>query len=336
MIRQAVLLVGGRGTRLWPLTADRPKGLIPVTGTPFLDLQLQLLRQVGVEEVILAVGTSHLGAWEAYAADDHNGIDVSLTVETSPLDTAGALVASVERLDERFLVLNGDVVIETDLSGFVSAAGDAEAALALSRVEDTSAYGVVVTDDLHRVEAFVEKPPPGTAPADTVSAGIYVMSRSVFEGRPQGPLSFERAVFPELAAEQRLFAHVVDGSWLDIGTPRLLLDTHDHVMRGRSQLLPRNDAGRDWVWVDETAKVDDTAEVVRSVVMEGAVIGAGAKVADAVIGPEADIGTDVTVRGEAVVGPRAVIGPGVELDAGIRVGPAAVIGADSVRFSPPE
>ena len=197
MIRQAVLLVGGRGTRMWPLTADRPKGLLPVAGVPFIELQFRLLAEVGVEEVILAVGLEHEAAWKEYAA----GViepRVTVSVEESPLDTAGPVCAVCPQLDDRFLVLNGDVVLEGELGRFVAEASDLPAVLALVEVEDTSAYGVVVTGADGRVERFVEKPSPETAPARTINAGMYLMSRHVLERYQQGPLSFERTVFPAL------------------------------------------------------------------------------------------------------------------------------------------
>jgi len=233
MIRQAVLLVGGRGTRMWPLTVDRPKGLLPVAGVPFIELQFRLLAEVGVEEVFLAVGLEHEAAWKEYAA----GVTeprVMVSVEESPLDTAGPVCAVCPQLDDRFLVLNGDVVLEGELGRFVAEAPDLPAVLALVEVKDTSAYGVVVTAADGRVERFVEKPPPETAPARTISAGMYLMSRHVLERYQQGPLSFERTVFPALVESDELAAMTISGEWLDIGTPDLYLAAHDTVAPDRT------------------------------------------------------------------------------------------------------
>ncbi|MCB2223882.1 MAG: NTP transferase domain-containing protein [Actinobacteria bacterium] len=343
-VRQAVLLVGGRGTRVWPLTASMPKALLPVAGVPFLEYQLRLVASAGVEEVLLAVGQDHLQAWRAYAAAWSGTPALSLAVEDRPLDTAGGLVEVLDRLDERFLVLNGDVVLEADLAGFVeSAPGDAAGTIALVDVEDPSAYGVVVTDEHRMVQAFVEKPPPGTEPATTVNAGIYVLQRRALEGYEPGPLSFERVVFPTLAAAGDLGGVPVEGRWLDIGTQALLLDTNGYVLRGHSTLHrpPAAHAGAggrregEWSWVADGAEVDAAAVIEEGMVMEGASVAAGAAVRRAVVGPGAVVGEGALVTGCAFVGPGAHVGARCEIDAGMRVAPDAVLTAGSVTFRPP-
>jgi mannose-1-phosphate guanylyltransferase len=347
-VRQAVLLVGGRGTRVWPLTASMPKGLLPVAGVPFIEYQIRLVAAAGVEEVVLAVGQDHLEAWQDYVAGWDAVPSLSLAVEEEPLDTAGPLVEMLDRLDERFLVLNGDVVLEADLSTFVAAAPEqAAGTLALVEVEDTSAYGVVVTDDAHMVEAFIEKPPRGTAPANTVNAGIYILERRALEEYSQGSLSFERVVFPALAERGELGGIVVSGSWLDIGTPDLLLDTNGYVLCGnsalhrpeRSHLAPEGSGGRRagaWSWVAEGVEMEDAAMVEEALVLTGARIGAGAVVRRAVIGVGASVGPNALVTGASIVGPGAMIGAGCEIDAGMRVAPGAELPPGSVTFRPPQ
>lgn len=335
MIRQAVLLVGGRGTRVWPLTESMPKGLLPVAGVPFIELQFRLLAEVGVEEVILAVGTDHESEWQAYA-DSVATPHVVVSVERTRLDTAGPVAAVLDRLDERFLVLNGDVVLEGQLSEFVAQAPDLPAVLALVRVEDTSAYGVVVTSPEGVVERFIEKPPAGTAPTDTVNAGMYLMKREVLERYPQGRLSFERVVFPELVEAGHLGGVVIEGVWLDIGTNELYLDTHDAVAAGRSRLVQFAHKTEPWVWIDPTATIEDGAEVSEAVVLAGATVQAGATVHRAVIGPGARIESGATVGGATLVGEGAVVSSGCELDNGARVAPGSVLPAGSITFSPPE
>ncbi|MDX1690816.1 MAG: NDP-sugar synthase, partial [Acidimicrobiia bacterium] len=337
-VRQAVLLMGGRGTRMHPLTATRPKGLLPVAGLPFVDFQIRLLADVGVEEVHLAVGTHLLDEWRTFAAGRQDP-DVHLAVEEVPLDTAGCVVEILDRLDERFLVLNGDVVLEADLGGFVASAPDDRAAtIALVPVADPSAYGVVVTGDDGTVRRFVEKPAPGTEPTNTVSAGIYLLRRSALEGYDRGRLSFERVVWPALTEAGELSAVTVDGRWLDIGIPELYLDTTGAVLTGATRLhrpdAPhRTAAGAEvrghqsgaWSTVGAGAIVEEGAVVEEAVVLPGARVGPGAVVRRAVVGWDATVGAGAVVTGATMVGEGATVGAGCELDHGVRVGPGAVL-----------
>jgi len=335
MIRQAVLLVGGRGTRVWPLTASMPKGLLPVAGVPFIELQFRLLAEVGVEEVILAVGTEHQEQWRDYAQSIASP-SVLISVEEAPLDTAGPVAAVRDQLDDRFLVLNGDVVLEGQLGEFVTQAPSAPAVLALVEVEDTSAYGVVVTRPDQMVDRFIEKPPAGTAPTNTVNAGMYLMRREVIERYPPGRLSFERVVFPNLVESGELGAVTIEGEWLDIGTPELLLATHDAVAAGRSRLVQFAEPIPDpWIYVEAGASVEEGAIVEESVVMAGAVIRTGATVRRAIVGRGAVIEADATVTGAAVIGENAVIGGGCEIDRGARIAPGSRLDPGSVTFAPP-
>lgn len=344
-IRQALLLVGGRGTRMSPLTADVPKGLIPVAGLPFLDFQLRQLSRIGVEEFLLAVGTHQLAAWEEFARSRDG---VRLVVEEEPLDTAGPVRQALDLLDDRFLVLNGDVVVEADLGDYVArVSASAAGTLALVEVDDTSAYGVVVLDDDGLVEAFVEKPDPADAPARTVNAGMYVLTRDAIAGYPEGRLSFERVVFPDLTQQSALGGVVIEGRWLDIGTPELYLDATGAVLHGATS-LHRPDGphlvegeldgtvGGAWSWIAAGARVAAGAEVRESVVLSGAVVEAGAVVERAVIGWDAVIGAGSTVTGATMVGARARIGAGSELDHGMRIAPDAVLRPGDVTFSPPK
>ncbi len=345
MIRQAVLLVGGRGTRVWPLTDTVPKGLLPVAGIPFIELQFRLLAEVGVEEVILAIGTSHEAAWREYA-EGKNNPTVSLAVERSKLDTAGPLVAVRDRLDERFLVLNGDVVLEGSLGQFVADAPDLPAVLSLVGVEDTSAYGVVVTDQTGRVERFIEKPPAGSAPTNKVNAGMYLIHRNVFDGYPEGQLSFERTVFPSLVEAGQLGGVEIEGVWLDIGTIPLYLKAHADVATGRSRLVAmdpphmdagaiiKGDVGGAWNYCGEGATIEEGATVAESVILPGAKVRAGSVVRQAVIGWDAEI-DGARVLDDAIVGSNASIGSGCELARGARIAPGSVLGPRSVTFTPP-
>lgn len=344
-LRQAMLLVGGRGTRMWPLTADVPKGLIPIAGLPFLDMQLRQLSEIGIEDFLLAVGTHQLEDWEEFAAERDG---VRLVVEEEPLDTAGPVRQAFDLLDERFMVVNGDVVIEADLARYVLGVPDeAEAALALVEVEDTSAYGVVVIDDDGMVTAFVEKPDPADAPARTVNAGMYVMSRSAIEPYPEGPLSFERVVFPDLAGRGVLGGVVIDGRWMDIGTPDLYLDTTGAVLHGATRLHQPagphliegevdGTVGGDWSWIGGGARIAPGAIVEDAVILPGAVVESRATVRRAIVGWDAVIGEGAFVTGDSIVGVAARVGADCEIDFGARIAPGAELGPGAVTFSPPD
>jgi NDP-sugar pyrophosphorylase family protein len=331
---------------MWPLTAHIPKGLLPLAGIPFVEYQLRQLAGVGVVEVFLAIGRTLLPSWERFAASAPLGMTICLAVEDEPLDTAGPVRAVLDRLDDRFLVLNGDVVIEADLRSLVASAADAT--VGLVEVADTSAYGVVVLDDAGVVERFIEKPPTASAPARTVNAGMYLLTRDAVGSYPAGALSFERVVFPALAAAGRLHGVVLTGRWIDIGTPPLYLAAHGAVYAGGTGLYrpavehERSGARVDgrqegaWSWVGPGARVAPGATVAEAVVMGGASIGEGAVVSGAVVGPDAVVGPGATVTGAAVIGAGARIGPGCELDHGIRIAPGAVLESGTVTFRPPQ
>lgn len=335
---------------MWPISAEVPKGLLPVAGVPFVGYQLRRLAAAGVSEVFLAVGRHLLGVWERFVAEPGDGPSLRLAVEDQPLDTAGPVRALIDHLDEEFFVLNGDVVVETDLSALAAAAPSAAAAtIGLVEVEDTAAYGVVVVGDDGMVERFVEKPDPGEAPASTVNAGIYLMTRDALAEHPEGPLSFEEVVFPALARRGALGGVTVSGRWLDIGTPELYLDCHREVLTGGTSLhrletpvmveagsSVLGEVGGRWAWVGAGATVARGALVEEAVVMPGASLEEGAVVRRAVIGWDATIGREAMITGYSMVGSRAIIGAGCELDAGIRVAPGAVLGEGAVTFTPPD
>lgn len=345
-IRQAVLLVGGRGTRMFPLTATMPKGLLPLGGIPFVEYQLRQLSRLGVEEVFLAIGRHLAVHWERYAASAPLGLRVHLVIEDEPLDTAGPVRAILDRLEDRFLVLNGDVVIEADLLPLLHA--DGVATLGLVEVDDTSAYGVVVVGEEGKVSAFVEKPPTAEAPARTVNAGMYSLTTAAVARYPIGPLSFERVVFPDLAATGLLDAVVLSGRWIDIGTPDLYLAAHA-VVHGGGSTLHRPAAAHQseggvatgerrgaWSWVGPETQVSAGAIVEEAVILAGARLADGVVVRRAIIGSGAVIEAGAVITGSAVIGSDAVIGAGCELDRGVRVAPGAHLPAGSVLFSPPK
>lgn len=303
---KAVVLVGGEGTRLRPLTLTRPKQMLPVGGRPMIERVLTWLGGHGIDEAVLSLGYRPAAFLEAYPGGRAAGIALAYAVEDSPLDTAGAIrFAAVEAgVDETFVVVNGDVLTDLDVSGLVDfhRRRGAEATIALTPVEDPSRFGVVPTDDEGRVTAFIEKPPPGQAPTNLINAGTYVLEPSVLDRIEAGRrVSIERETFPALAEAGRLFALGSDAAWLDAGTPATLL---------RANLAY---AGPDGSVVAPDAKVHEGARVIRSVVMEGAEIGPDALIEDSIVGAGAQVGPGARVTNLSVLGDGAIVEAGAEL-----------------------
>jgi mannose-1-phosphate guanylyltransferase len=301
---RAVVLVGGFGTRLRPLTLTRPKQMLPVVNRPMIEHVIEHLAGHGVDDVVLSLGYRPDGFRHAYPDGRCAGATLHYAVDPEPLDTAGAIAWSAREADitDRFLVVNGDVLTDLDvgrLVAFHDAAG-AEGTIALHRVADPSRYGVVPTDKAGLVEAFVEKPRPGEAPTDLINAGTYVLEPAVLDRIPGGRrVSVEREVFPGMVADGSLYALDGDTYWIDAGTPGEYIQCQLDLVDGvRGTPVPG---------VDDLAAVDGDATVKRSVVGPGATVAAGARVAGAVVLPGAHVGSDAVVVG-SVVGEGAVVG----------------------------
>jgi mannose-1-phosphate guanylyltransferase len=221
---RAVVLVGGFGTRLRPLTSSIPKPMLPVGHRPILERLVGELAQAGVTEVVLALGFKPEPFLAAFPDGTCAGVRLQYAVEPEPLDTAGAIgfAARAAGIDDTFVVMNGDVLTDLDVSTLVAfhRAHGAEGTLHLTPVEDPSAYGVVELDAEGRVLRFVEKPTPGTAPSNLVNAGTYVLEPSVLDRiEPLVKVSIERTVFPAMAAAGTLYAMDTDDYWIDTGRP---------------------------------------------------------------------------------------------------------------------
>jgi mannose-1-phosphate guanylyltransferase len=313
---KAVVLVGGEGTRLRPLTLTTPKQMLPVGGRPMIERVLDWLGGHGVDEAVLSLGYRPDAFLHAYPDGIAGGIRLHYAVEDSPLDTAGAIrfAATEAGVTETFVVVNGDVITDLDVTGLIAfhRARRAEATIALTPVEDPSRFGVVPTDGDGRVVAFIEKPPPGEAPTNLINAGTYILEPSVLDRIPAGgPVSIERETFPGLVAEGRLFALGSESRWVDAGTPAALLAAN-------LEYAPLGDfAARcpDSV-MGEGVTLGPGAVVERSVVMDGARIGPSAVVADSILGPRVCIGEGAKVLN------GSVLGDGYELEAGAELSEA--------------
>lgn len=314
-VRDAMIVAGGAGTRLRPLTRTTPKPLLPFCGAPFLSGVIRRLAAVGVRRVLLVVGADP-SPFEVLRDDARQvGVTLESVPEPEPLDTAGGVREACDRVEGTFLVLNGDILTDVDLAGAIAAHHEARAAatLVLTRVADTSTFGVAVREG-GRIVRFVEKPAPGTLPGhDNVNAGTYVLEPEAIARFPRGPLSFEREVFPGLVERgAHVEGWVGDGVWADLGTPERFLAGHRFALDGdlrwpSLEELPQPVAGH---WLHDTAKVSPDATLVGPVLL-----GAGCRVA-----PGARVGPHVVLGAGAEVGTGADLSDSVLFE-GVRVGP---------------
>lgn len=313
---RAVVLVGGFGTRLRPLTLTRPKQMLPVVDRPMLEHVVGGLARHGVEEVTLSLGYREDVFRAAYPDGECAGVALRYAVEPEPLDTAGAVrfAATAAGIDETFVVVNGDVFTDLDLRALWDRHHEVEAegTIALTPVDDPSRYGVVPTDDNGRVLGFVEKPPRDEAPTNWINAGTYVLEPSVLERiAPDRRVSIERETFPAIVADQGLWAVKSTAYWVDAGTPETYLQVQLDLLDG--------DRGEPLDGIAAGASVAPDAVVERSVVMSRASVGAGAVVRDAVVS------TGATVEAGAVV-ERSIVGPGALIGEGARVRALTMVG----------
>jgi mannose-1-phosphate guanylyltransferase len=297
---RAVVLVGGFGTRLRPLTLTTPKPMLPVGHVPIIERLVANLSKGGVTEVTLALGFKPEPFIEAFPSGECGGVALHYAVEPEPLDTAGAIrfAADFSGIDDTFVVANGDVLTDLDIWSLVDfhRRNDAEATIHLIAVADPSSFGVVATDRDGRVVRFVEKPAPGTAPSNLINAGTYVLEPSVLQRIPASqPVSIERVTFPEVAADGRLFAMPTGDYWLDAGNPALYLKANLDLLDGTR---PLHACGA----IHEGARVDASALVTNSMVGDGVVVAANAKVGDSVLLPGAVVGARAVVANSVIMG----------------------------------
>jgi mannose-1-phosphate guanylyltransferase len=353
----AVVLVGGQGSRLRPLTLTTPKPMLPTAGVPFLAHLLSRIAAAGIRRVVL--GTAYRAeVFEAFLGEQTTGglegLELECRPEPEPLGTGGGIRFAAEALEpgyDEVVVFNGDILSGVDVRAVVGEhrAAGADATLHLVRVPDPTAFGCVPTDDAGRVLAFLEK--TLTPPTDQVNAGCYVFRRDVLDAIPAGrPVSVERETFPGLLESgRRLQAHVESSYWLDLGTPASFVRGSADLVQGAAPTaaLPGpvgtalllagakvapSASLTDGTTVGAHVQIGDGSRVSGSVLMDGARIGDGALIERSVIGPGVSIGDDTVVR-DAVVGDGASIGASCELLAGLRVWPGLVVPDGGLRFS---
>ena len=310
---KAILLAGGMGTRLRPLTAHTPKPIVPIFNRPFLYYQLDLLRQIPeIDEVILSLNYQPRRIEEIFGDGSDLGLRIRYVVEPQPLGTAGAVKYAEEFLTDSVVVFNGDVLTQIDLASVIRLHRErkARATIVLTPVENPSAYGLVETDAQGNVTRFLEKPKPEEITCDTINAGIYVLEPETFDRIPANTnWSIERSYFPSLVERKETFvAYIYRGYWIDIGTREKYLQVHRDIMDGRYQAPPFSGASN-LSWISPDARVEDGARIEGPCFIdEGAVIKAGARIGPySVIGKQCHIEEHAVVDG-AIVWPNSWIG----------------------------
>lgn len=334
---KAILLLGGFGTRLRPLTNDTPKQMLPVCGRPMIEWVCEHLSRHGVEQVVLSLGYRAEAFTAAYPRGRIGQLAYEVAVEPEPRGTAGAVrfAAEASGITGTFLVLNGDVLTDLDVGALANMheSSGAEATIALQPVVDPTPYGLVAADPSGRVLSFSEKPEPGSASAappggerPTISAGAYVLGSPVLDRiAPGRPVSIEREIFPQLVADGTLGALVSDAYWLDTGTPQQYLAANLDVLEGKradakvvdgSTAVPAGihpGAHIGTSVIGPGCEIGPGAVVQRSVVGHGCRLAAGAVVIDSVLGAGAAVGAGATLCEFSVVGSGERIAAGAVL-----------------------
>jgi mannose-1-phosphate guanylyltransferase len=349
---QAVVLVGGEGTRLRPLTYDIPKSMLPIVGRPIIARIVEWLAAYGVTRVVLALGYRPDPFLEAFPDGSWEGVTLAYSTEPAPLDTAGAIAYAADFAgisNERIVVLNGDVLTDLDLSKLVAYHEERAglATITLTPVEDPSPYGVVAMDDHGRVLKFVEKPPPGTAPSNLINAGTYILEPEAIDSIARfRPVSMEREILPALASKNALFALDSDAYWIDTGTPARYVQAQLDVVAGFRPNVTLPECSERAPGVLEAPGATVRGEVLRNsfigaytttepeslvenaIVSPAVRIGQGATVRNSVLLHDAIVERGVTIE-DSIVGPFSVVGTNASL-AGCVVGANIAVAGDAV------
>jgi mannose-1-phosphate guanylyltransferase len=326
----AVVLVGGEGTRMRPLTYDTPKQMLPVVDRPLVEHVAAWLGRHGVERLVLSLGYRPDAFVDAYPDGRLEGLELVFAIEPKLLDTAGAVAYAAKAAGStgRLVVLNGDVLTDLDLSALLEFHHDraAEASIFLTPVVDPSAYGVVPTEQDGRVLDFVEKPPPGTAPTNLINAGVYVLEPSVLERiEPGRRVSIERETFPALVADRSLYALASDAYWIDTGTPAKYIEASLDVLghRRAPATLPRLPEAPAGVFRGPDCEVGGTLGTP-AYLGARTVLRAGSQVSASILGENVQVGSGSVVRSSIVMA-GAIVEPSAVVTSSV-VGPGAVVG----------
>jgi mannose-1-phosphate guanylyltransferase len=366
---QALILAGGEGTRLQPLTSTIPKPVVPLVDQPFISYMLEWLRRHGIDDVILSCGFMADGVRGVLGDGSGVGVRLRYLEEPRPLGTGGALKFAQDLLEDRFFMLNGDVLTDIDLTAQLRQheRSGARVTLALIAAEDPSAYGLVIRNGDLSVREFVEKPGPDQITTDLVSAGAYIVQREVLaEMAPAGTrISIERDLFPRLVGHG-LFGYEASGYWLDIGTPQRYLQGTFDILEGSVRTEVGDRLARESVLLAEGVEVRGRviapaivaagslvgdgatvggravlgrgvtiaagAHVESSVLLDGVSIGERTVVSSSILGAGVQVGERCHIEGGVVLGESVKVGPGNVLCSGVRIFPGVELPEGAIRF----
>lgn len=325
-------MAGGEGSRLRPLTTHTPKPMLPLANRPMMEHIVGLLRSHGYTEIVVTVAFLANQIRTYFGDGSDFGVEITYATEEQPLGTAGSVRNAKDVLDERFLVISGDVLTDIDLSAIVAEheAKGAVATIGLVAVDDPLEFGIVITREDGSIERFLEKPTWGQVFSDTINTGIFVLEPEIFDHiAPDRPVDFSGEVFPQLLAQGRpMVGAVAEGYWEDVGTLEAYVRAHRDVVDGTVKADVPGFALRDGVWLGEGAEVHPDAEIVGTAVIgPGCRVGAGAR-----IGPYAVLGRNCRVRAEASV-ERSVVYENVYLGESSRLRGAIVGRSGEIRRS---
>lgn len=338
---KALILAGGKGTRLRPLTLNTPKPIVPIANIPFLFYQLDLVKKAGITEVILSLSYQPRKIKDIFGDGSQYGLTIRYTVEEIPLGTAGAFKVAENLIDDSTVVFNGDILTDIDLRSvlFEHRKRQAAATIVLTRVLNPMAYGLVETHPDGRVRRFIEKPKEDEITGDTINAGIYVLEPGLLKYIPPNEeYSFERGFFPAILAEKESFyAYISSSYWLDIGTPAKYLEAHYDIMAGRFRIP---DLARQYkvhrraefpgAFVDDRSLIDDDCMIKQRATIELSVLGQGCRVEEgavirnSVIWPATRIERNAVLEG-CIVGKGCYVGESARLSSGIILGDKSVV-----------
>jgi len=348
---KAIILVGGEGLRLRPLTCKLPKPMVPVVNRPFLEHMLEHVKRHNIDEVILAICYLPDRIRHHFGDGSDFGVKLSYAVEKAPLGTGGAVKNAEQFLDETFLVFNGDIFSDLDLTDMIRfhRENKAKATIALTPVEDPTAYGVVEIDNHSRVKGFIEKPSRERVTSNLINAGIYVLEPEVLQLIPPGiHCMLERGLFPDLVDKGvPFFGYRSHAYWLDTGKPADYLKLHHDILMGKTISRLTGKAVSEGVWLEGECHVHKSAKLKGPVVLgkgctieqdveilgpsvlgNGCIVGQGSTVDDAILWHNVKLGKNVTVR-NSVVGNNSVIGNDTWITDGSIISDDVVIGSDN-------
>ncbi len=332
---QALILAGGKGTRLRPLTVYTPKPIVPICNSPFLLYQIDTLRRAGITDITLSLSYQPNKIEQLLGDGSDHGVKLKYTVEPQPMGTAGAYKFAEDLIREPTVVFNGDILTDLDLKAVIREHNDhkATATVVLTPVENPSAYGLVETESDGRIRRFLEKPKPDEITCNTINAGTYILEPKVLDLVPAGENhSFEYGLFPELLRrKEAFFAHTPSRTyWIDIGTPERYLQAHQDLLGNRVGRIHIKERRGDFdsataAEIDELSMIGDGcqikpgAQIINSVLGPGCFLEERARVENSVIWPHTRIGTAAEVSG-------AIIGRGSHIGRSALVGEGSVLG----------